>query len=66
MLAVEYMLMKNPSGVKSLILSGPFLSAPRFYEDQRQYIDELPAKTVIRSLNMRHPEILVRQNTRMQ
>jgi len=44
MLTVEYMLMKNPMDVKSLVLSGPFLSAPRFYEDQRRYIDELPEK----------------------
>ena len=44
MLAVEYMLMKDPMGVRSLGLSGPFLSAPRFYADQRRYIDERPEK----------------------
>lgn len=43
MLAVEYMIREHPSGVKSLVLSGPFLSASRFYADQRQYIDKLPA-----------------------
>ena len=43
MLAVEYMLRKEPSGVKSLILSGPYLSSPLWTRDQRCWIDQLPA-----------------------
>ncbi len=42
MLAVEYMLNKRPEGMVSLILSGPCLSASRWYKDQRQYLSELP------------------------
>ena len=45
MLAVEYMLAKPPAGVRSLILSGPCLSASRWKADQRQYVSELPKKT---------------------
>jgi proline iminopeptidase len=43
MLAVEYMLRKQPSRVKSLILSGPYLSSPLWSKDQRDWIEELPA-----------------------
>jgi len=42
MLAVEYMAMKNPAGIKSLILSGPALSISRWIKDQRTYLKELP------------------------
>lgn len=45
MVAVEYMLTMQPSGVKSLILSAPCLSASRWYEDQRRYIEALPSET---------------------
>ncbi len=41
MLSVEYLLRKNPSGVKSLILSAPFLSTPIWAEDQRKLITQL-------------------------
>ena len=44
MLAVEYMLRKEPSGVKSLILSGPYLSSPLWSRDQRYWRDQLPAE----------------------
>ncbi|MCA1916527.1 proline iminopeptidase-family hydrolase [Methanospirillum hungatei] len=43
MLAVQYILTKNPQGVHSLILSSPCLSASRWHDDQRRYINELPA-----------------------
>lgn len=41
-LAVEYVLTKQFQGVTSLILSGPLLSASRWIEDQKVYIEELP------------------------
>jgi len=41
-LAVDYLLTKDPKGVVSLVLSGPFLSTSRWIEDQRAYIAELP------------------------
>ena len=44
MLAVEYMLRKQPTGVRSLILSGPYLSSPLWAKDQRYWIDQLPKK----------------------
>jgi len=44
-LAVEYMLTKQPEGVKSLILSGPLLSTSRWVKDQKSYIEELPQET---------------------
>jgi proline-specific peptidase len=42
MLAVEYLLTVQPSGVVSLVLSGPCLSASRWGADQRAYLAELP------------------------
>jgi proline iminopeptidase len=50
MLAVDYMLTK-PSGVKSLILASPCLSAKRWVEDANVLIAQLPRETqkVIRS-----------------
>lgn len=42
MLAVEYLLRENPSGVKSLILSAPYLSTPRWIADQQMWITQLP------------------------
>jgi proline-specific peptidase len=42
MLAVDFLLTKNPSGVASLILSGPCLSVTRFIADQRAYLLEFP------------------------
>jgi len=45
MLAVEYMLRKPPTGIKSLILSGPALSISRWIKDQRAYLKELPRET---------------------
>jgi proline-specific peptidases, Bacillus coagulans-type subfamily len=42
MLAVEYMLRKKPNGVVSLILSGPYLSTPRWVADQQFLISQLP------------------------
>ena len=45
MLAVEYLLRKRPSGIRSLILSGPYLSSPLWAKDQRYWIDQLPQKT---------------------
>ncbi|HPQ29064.1 MAG TPA: proline iminopeptidase-family hydrolase [Desulfobacteraceae bacterium] len=45
MLAVEYILRKKPSGIQSLILSGPYLSSPLWAKDQRNWIDQLPNKT---------------------
>jgi len=43
MLAVHYILTMDPQGVRSLILSAPCLSASRWHDDQRRYINELPA-----------------------
>lgn len=42
MLATAYMQDKRPKGVRSLILSGPCLSASRWADDQRAYLKELP------------------------
>ena len=39
----SYMLAKRPPGVKGLILSGPFLSTPRWDRDQRAHIARMPA-----------------------
>ncbi|MCF7888124.1 MAG: proline iminopeptidase-family hydrolase [Candidatus Omnitrophica bacterium] len=41
MLACSYLLEKKPSGVKGLILSGPYLSSPRWHADQRENIANL-------------------------
>lgn len=45
MLAVEYLLTRMPSGVVSLVLSAPCLSASRWHADQRHYIEALSAVT---------------------
>lgn len=42
MLIVEYMLRKKPAGVVSIVLSGPYLSTPRWVEDQLALIEMLP------------------------
>ena len=42
MVALEYMLTRDPPGVRSLILSGPALSVSRFVADQRRYLLDLP------------------------
>ena len=42
MLACSYLLKKKPKGIKGLVLSGPYLSSPRWHADQRQNIDNLP------------------------
>ena len=42
MLALEYYLNKNPKGVMSLILSGPFLSTKIWMRDQMKWISLLP------------------------
>lgn len=42
MLATDYILKMKPSGVESLIFSGPCLSASRFLADQRAYLSEMP------------------------
>jgi len=42
MLAVDFLLTRTPSGVASLILSGPCLSVARFMADQRAYLLEFP------------------------
>ena len=42
MLAVDFILTKEPKGVVSLILSGPCLSSSRFTSDQKVYLSELP------------------------
>ncbi|MDT8903626.1 proline iminopeptidase-family hydrolase [Anaeroselena agilis] len=44
MLAVEYMLAEKPRGVRSLVLTAPFLSAPRWIADQRAYLAAMPAE----------------------
>lgn len=40
MLAASYLLDRQPEGVKSVIFSGPALSAPRWEADQREYIKQ--------------------------
>lgn len=50
-LAVEYALSENAKGVKGLILSAPLISTPRWFEDQRAYVEQLPAdmrETILR------------------
>lgn len=42
MLATDYILQMKPNGVRSLIFSGPCLSASRFQADQRIYLSEMP------------------------
>ncbi|MFH1037574.1 MAG: proline iminopeptidase-family hydrolase [PVC group bacterium] len=42
MLAAEYILRERPRGVKSLILSGPLLSTPRWEADQRTNLSRMP------------------------
>ena len=42
MLAVDFLLTRNPSAVASLILSGPCLSVTRFMADQKAYLLEFP------------------------
>lgn len=42
MLTSEYLLRKGTEGVASLILSGPYLSSPRWAADQQAWIDQLP------------------------
>lgn len=42
MLAAEYWLRYQPSGLVSLILSSPVMSAPRFGKDQRRYLSIMP------------------------
>jgi len=42
MLAVEYLLRENPPGVRSLVLAGPLLSAPRWAADQRRHLARMP------------------------
>ena len=42
MLAVDYILNRNPNEVISLILSGPCLSSRHFADDQKKYLLELP------------------------
>lgn len=42
MLAVEYLLQEKPSGIKSLILSAPYLSTPLWEADQAIWISQLP------------------------
>jgi len=42
MLAVEYILSKQPTGIASLLLSGPAVSVSRWIADQRAYIKRLP------------------------
>ncbi|MBF0543228.1 MAG: proline iminopeptidase-family hydrolase [Candidatus Riflebacteria bacterium] len=42
MLATDYILTKNPTGIMSLIFSGPCLSVKKWVSDQRAYLNELP------------------------
>lgn len=42
MLAVEYLSAKRPVGVKSVILSAPYLITSRWADDQRAWIEQLP------------------------
>lgn len=41
MLSCSYLLEKKPKGIKGLILSGPYLSSPRWHADQRENIANL-------------------------
>lgn len=45
MLAVEYMTRKDPEGVKSLILAGPFMSTERWIADATSLLETLPEET---------------------
>jgi proline iminopeptidase len=42
MLAAQYMLTAHPSGVRSLILSGPCFSSQKWIADQRAYLKQFP------------------------
>jgi proline-specific peptidase len=44
MLAASYLVDKKPKGVKSVIFSGPALSAPRWEADQRSCLEEFPVE----------------------
>ncbi|MFO8053292.1 MAG: proline iminopeptidase-family hydrolase [Candidatus Omnitrophota bacterium] len=41
MLICSYLLTKKPKGIKGLLLSGPYLSSPRWHADQRENITNL-------------------------
>lgn len=43
MLAAEYVITRNPSGIESLTLASPVLSVSRFIEDVKQLVAALPA-----------------------
>lgn len=45
-LVCSYMLDKKPKGVKSLVLSSPFLSAPHFMRDAEENISKLPEQMI--------------------
>ncbi|MBN1165527.1 MAG: alpha/beta fold hydrolase [Methanospirillaceae archaeon] len=64
--AVEYMLSKNPTGVRSLVLSAPCLSASRWHADQRRYLSDLPADIKETIIQARQKEGMIPKNTRMQ
>ena len=42
MLAIKYLINKKPSGIQSLILAGPCLSARRWVNDQLEWVARLP------------------------
>ena len=42
-LVAEYILTRKPTGVVSLLLSGPLLSASRWIADQRKWVEEMPS-----------------------
>lgn len=52
MLATEYLLTRKPSGIVSLVFSGPCLSASRWEADQIQYRELLPP--LLRDAFIRH------------
>ncbi len=68
MLIAEYMLRHKPVGVKKLILSGPYLSTPKWVDDQKILVSQLDKK--VRDMILRceeksdynHPDYLEAMN----
>lgn len=54
MLAIEYILTQQPTGVESLVLAGPALSIPRWLEDTARLVQTLPPE--IQATLERHEE----------
>lgn len=46
LLVAEYILRYQPEGIHSLVLCGPLLSTPRWENDQKHYIEQMPPDAI--------------------